>query len=234
MCYGTSHLRTAHPIRGQQLVSRIIIVKVRKRKDHGITPWKRCSHKKGGSVKGAGPLFCHCFLSPEQGCWTSQSRRRASSGRKRDSSSFTAAWSVSGESSLASWLLRASMSIQMCPSKMIRLRHAAARTAGGVGVSGRCPDAARWSFIAFRPASTAKRIRRTAPSCSSPESGDNKKASSKRLNVWRKCCREAEDGVKRDGITFPLDKPVKRLKPLFRAVHRFFHSVVDYSVFWRR
>ena len=71
----------------------------------------------------------------------SQSRRRASSGRKRDSSSFTAAWSVSGESSLASWLLRASMSIQMCPSKMIRLRHAAARTAGGVGVSGRCPDA---------------------------------------------------------------------------------------------
>ena len=173
MCYGTSHLRTAHPIRGQQLVSRIIIVKVRKRKDHGITPWKRCSHKKGGSVKGAGPL-------------------------------------------------------------LIRLRHAAARTAGGVGVSGRCPDAARWSFIAFRPASTAKRIRRTAPSCSSPESGDNKKASSKRLNVWRKCCREAEDGVKRDGITFPLDKPVKRLKPLFRAVHRFFHSVVDYSVFWRR
>ena len=153
---------------------------------------------------------------------------------ERDSSSFTAAWSVSGESSLASWLLRASMSIQMCPSKMIRLRHAAARTAGGVGVSGRCPDAARWSFIAFRPVSTAKRIRRTAPSCSSPESGDNKKASSKRLNVWRKCCREAEDGVKRDGITFPLDKPVKRLKPLFRAVHRFFHSVVDYSVFWRR
>ena len=231
MCYGTSHLRTAHPIRGQQLVSRIIIVKVRERKDHGITPWKRCSHKKGGSVKGAGPLFLSLLSFPGTGMLD---KPIPEAGRKRDSSSFTAAWSVSGESSLASWLLRASMSIQMCPSKMIRLRHAAARTAGGVGVSGRCPDAARWSFIAFRPASTAKRIRRTAPSCSSPESGDNKKASSKRLNVWRKCCREAEDGVKKDGITFPLDKPVKRLKPLFCAVHRFFHSVVDYSVFWRR
>ena len=97
---------------------------------------------------------------------------------------------------------------------------------------GRCGRIGRWSFIAFRPASTAKRIRRTAPSCSSPESGDNKKASSKRPSVWRKCCREAEDGVKRDGIIFPLDKPVKRLKALFCAVHRFFHSVVAYSVFW--
>lgn len=67
MCYGTSHLRTAHPIRGQQLVSRIIIVKVRKRKDHGITPWKRCSHKKGGSVKGAGPLFLSLLSFPGTG-----------------------------------------------------------------------------------------------------------------------------------------------------------------------
>ena len=53
--------------RGQQLVSRIIIVKVRKRKDHGITPWKRCSHKKGGSVKGAGPLFLSLLSFPGTG-----------------------------------------------------------------------------------------------------------------------------------------------------------------------
>ena len=230
MCYGTSHLRTAHPIRGQQLVSRIIIVKVRKRKDHGITPWKRCSHKKGGSVKGAGPLFLSLLSFPGTGMLDKPIPEAGEFGEK------------AGFQFLHGGLERFRRVVprKLAPArehvhpKMIRLRHAAARTAGGVGVSGRCPDAARWSFIAFRPASTAKRIRRTAPSCSSPESGDNKKASSKRLNVWRKCCREAEDGVKKDGIIFPLDKPVKRLKALFCAVHRFFHSVVDYSVFWRR
>ena len=233
MCYGTSHLRTAHPIRGQQLVSRIIIVKVRKRKDHGITPWKRCSHKKGGSVKGGGPLFLSLLSFPGTGMLDKPIPEAGEFGEKAGFQ-FLHGGLERFRRVVPRKLAPAREHVQMCPSKMIRLRHAAARTAGGVGVSGRCPDAARWSFIAFRPASTAKRIRRTAPSCSSPESGDNKKASSKRLNVWRKCCREAEDGVKRDGITFPLDKPVKRLKPLFRAVHRFFHSVVDYSVFWRR
>lgn len=234
MCYGTSHLRTAHPIRGQQLVSRIIIVKVRKRKDHGITPWKRCSHKKGGSVKGAGPLFLSLLSFPGTGMLDKPIPEAGEFGEKAGFQFLHGGLERFRRVVPRKLAPAREHAIQMCPSKMIRLRHAAARTAGGVGVSGRCPDAARWSFIAFRPASTAKRIRRTAPSCSSPESGDNKKASSKRLNVWRKCCREAEDGVKKDGITFPLDKPVKRLKPLFRAVHRFFHSVVDYSVFWRR
>ena len=233
MCYGTSHLRTAHPIRGQQLVSRIIIVKVRKRKDHGITPWKRCSHKKGGSVKGAGPLFLSLLSFPGTGMLDKPIPEAGEFGEK------------AGFQFLHGGLERFR---RVVPRKLTPAREHVhpdvpveddpppprGGEAGGVGVSGRYPDAARWSFIAFRPASTAKRIRRTAPSCSSPESGDNKKASSKRLNVWRKCCREAEDGVKKDGITFPLDKPVKRLKPLFRAVHRFFHSVVDYSVFWRR
>ena len=195
MCYGTSHLRTAHPIRGQQLVSRIIIVKVRKRNDHNVTPWEKTPTKREAPSRGRGRFFCHCFLSSEQGCWMSQSRRRMSSGRKRDSSSSMLARSVSGESSLASWLLRESMSIQMCPLKMIRLRHAAARTAGGVGTSGRCPDVARWSFIAFKPASTAKRIRRTAPSCSSSESGDTEKVSSNRFNFLIKHCRGSKGCV---------------------------------------
>lgn len=136
MCYGTSHLRTAHPIRGQHLVSRIIIVKVHKRKNHGVTPWKEGSHKRGGFVKGAGRFFCHCFLAPEQGWWVRRSRRRASSGRKRDGNSSTAARGVSGESSRASWLLRENIPTQMCPSKISRSRHAAARTAGGMGHRG--------------------------------------------------------------------------------------------------
>lgn len=132
MCYGTSHLRTAHPIRGQQLVSRIIIVKVRKRKDHGITPWKRCSHKKGGSVKGAGPLFLSLLSFPGTGL---AGQANPGGGRVRGESGIPVpsrrlgAFPASRPSQ--AWLLRASMSIQMCPSKMIRLRHAAARTAGG-------------------------------------------------------------------------------------------------------
>ena len=71
----------------------------------------------------------------------------------------------------------------------------AARTAGGVGTSGRCPDVARWSFIAFKPASTAKRIRRTAPSCSSSESGDTEKVSSNRFNFLIKHCRGSKGCV---------------------------------------
>ena len=176
MCYGTSHLRTAHPIRGQQLVSRIIIVKVRKRKNHGVTPWKECSHKRGGVVKGAGRFFCHCFLSTEQGRWAKR-LPEADKFRKETGLQIlhAAARGVPGEPFRASGLLRGSMAIRMCPSKMSRSRHAAARTAGGAGVSGSRPDAVRQGFMAFRPTSTATRMRRTAPSCSSSARGDNTK-----------------------------------------------------------
>ena len=210
MCYGTSHLRTAHPIRGQQLVSRIIIVKVRKRKDHGITPWKRCSHKKGGSVKGAGPLFLSLLSFPGTGMLDKPIPEAGEFGEK------------AGFQFLHGGLERFR---RVVPRKLAPARE---HVHPDVPVEDD-PPPPRGGEDGGRGGRIGK-----APSCSSPESGDNKKASSKRLNVWRKCCREAEDGVKKDGITFPLDKPVKRLKPLFRAVHRFFHSVVDYSVFWRR
>lgn len=122
MCYGTSHLRTAHPIRGQQLVSRIIIVKVRKRKDHGITPWKRCSHKKGGSVKGAGPLFLSLLSFPGTGMLDKPipeaGEIRGESGIPVPSRRLGAFPRVVPRKLAPA----RELSIQMCPSKMIRLR----------------------------------------------------------------------------------------------------------------
>ena len=184
MCYGTSHLRIAHPIPVSAVASRNNNSKSAQTKRSWYNSVEEMFTKKGRPVI-SGPWS---LLFPRNRMLDKPPRRRASLGESGIPVPSRRLGAFPAQSSSQAGSCALSMSIQMCLSKMIRLATRRRVTAGGGAYREGARMPQRWSFHRLARVDCAP-----IPSCSSPVLNKGFFQTAQRL---RKCCREAEDGVK--------------------------------------